>query len=113
MKLPDAEPIRRKDLKPCVLCGKGLLHDGNIGVYRVTFEQHIVDHSAVMRAHGLETFFGGGTQGAVLADVMGTDEPLFKPFEQHSLLICAECFLRYHSAQITLAEAWEANHEAG
>ena len=85
--------IHREDLKPCAACGKGVLHGGGPVTYRVTFEQHLVNPGAVSRAHGLETYFGGGVRGATLAHVMGTGEPLFHPVSQVSALFCSDCFM--------------------
>jgi hypothetical protein len=85
-------PLGRKDLKPCAICGKGLMHTGLPLFWRVHVERIGVDAQAVQRQAGLETFFGGGHAGAVLADVMGDGAALAKPLDAPTVrLICESC----------------------
>lgn len=95
--------MRRKDIKPCVICGKGVMHNGDIAAYQVTVQQHIVDHQAVRRQAGLEMMLGN----AYLAHVMGPNEELLKPVgEPRPVLMCQPCFL---NTDISVAEVWEAS----
>jgi len=84
--------FRRRNLVPCALCGKGVMHDGSPIFYRVRVEQLVVDIGAVQRRHGLEQFFGGGGVGAELAQAMGADEPIAKPLSSiFEALLCQSC----------------------
>lgn len=89
---PQLPPIGRKDLKPCSVCGKGLMHTGLPLFWRVHVERIGVDAQAVQRQAGLETFFGGGQAGAVLAEVMGDGRALATPLDKPAVhLICESC----------------------
>lgn len=95
--------IRRADLQACCLCGKGLLHDGNIVAYGVTVQQYIADVGAINRQAGLEMMLGGH---ASLAHIMGTDSEFLKAVgEEKPKLVCQPCFLHSHTASIWEAEA--------
>jgi hypothetical protein len=85
-------PLGRKDLKPCAICGKGLMHTGLPLFLRVHIERIGVDAQAVQRQAGLETFFGGGQTGAMLADIMGDGSRIAAPLDKPAVhLICESC----------------------
>ena len=84
--------LKRLDLKPCVLCWKGLAHAGIPFFWRVRLQMFGLDARAIQRRHGMEEMFGGGNAGAALAQVMGTDDDLAKPIgEEQQGLVCATC----------------------
>lgn len=86
--------MKRRDIENCARCGKGLMACGFPSFARVTFEPMIVELGAVQRRHGLEQFFGGGTGGAVLAEVMGDNADLAVPVGNALTgLICGSCAL--------------------
>lgn len=87
----DAE-IHRRDIKPCALCSKGLMHTGIPLFYRVTVQRFGFDALAIDERRGLELMLGS----PVLAEVMGSRTPLAKAlFEPaYSLLICEECAMK-------------------
>ncbi len=83
--------LRRKDLKMCGLCGKGVMHDNNIMFHRITLERFLVDVGAVQRQHGLEMSMGGDAMAGI-AQIMGPDEDLAKRVgEPDTAIICDEC----------------------
>lgn len=87
--------MKRNEIQPCALCGKGVMHDGNIMFTKVRLERFVVDLKAIERRHGLETFFGGGQGGAVLAGVMGTDDDLAVSVDDGvEVLICDPCSMQ-------------------
>ena len=87
--------IKRKHIKNCALCDKGVAHDGNMTFYRLKIERFMLSPRGIQQTAGLEQFFGGGGGGAMLADVMGSDPDLAKavilPVE---VLICEDCATR-------------------
>jgi hypothetical protein len=87
--------MKARDIKPCAICGKGVMHSGVPLFYRVKVESMGVDIAAVKRHSGLEQVFGGGQAGAVLADVMGPDPDIAKPIieDQPAVLVCQTCAL--------------------
>lgn len=88
----DRPGLKRKDIEKCCLCGLGVAHDGSFTFYRIKLERFLFDPKAIQRRHGLETFFGGGAGGALLAGVMGTDDDLAKSFSDEDVgLICDSC----------------------
>lgn len=84
--------LKHRQLQPCLLCNKGVMHEGMITFYRVQLERYVVDTRAVQRGAGMEMMMGGNP---LLANVMGPDEDLAKqlvgPLE---VLICEGCALR-------------------
>lgn len=84
--------MKSADLKPCAICGKGVIHAGVPLFYRVKLEHMGVDLNAVQRIAGMEMMFGGGVAGVTLARVMGPDPDIAKPIvEAQTLLICQPC----------------------
>ncbi len=81
--------MKRKDIKPCVLCGKGIMHDNNILFYQVTLTRLGVNLGAVQQRAGLEMMLGS----PVLAEVMGPDEDLATKITTIQFLICDPCAL--------------------
>lgn len=102
------QPLQREDLRPCDMCGKGLMHSGLPLFWRVHIERMGVDVQAVQRRAGMEQFFGGGAGGSLLAGVMGDGAPLASPFNQSSLLLCEPCAIERH---LPVAAFTEWSHE--
>lgn len=85
--------MKRRDIKPCACCKRGIAAAGPT-FYAVQVRYFVLDAREIQRAHGLELHFGGGTAGAVLADVMGTNPDLAQPLgEIRDLWICLDCAL--------------------
>ena len=84
--------FKRDDLgnKKCIACGKGVGHDG-IDFYRVRFERFMLDIRGIQKTAGLEMYFGGGQQGAVLAHFMGSDPNIALGLGEHEILACGPC----------------------
>ncbi len=87
--------MKAREIKPCAICGRGVMHSGVPLFYRVKVESMGIDVGAVKRQAGLEQVFGGGQAGAVLADVMGPDPDIARPVieDQPTVLICQPCAL--------------------
>lgn len=84
--------IKRRDLKRCAMCDRGVAERGDLTFYRVSIEHFVLDARAIQRRHGLETFFGGGGPGAALAEVMGGDEDLAKRLGDPAAgILCMHC----------------------
>lgn len=97
--------IKRREITNCALCGKGLAHNGAIMFNRVKVERFAFDYRQIRQLRGLEEFFGGGSPGAVLASVMGTDADLAKCMnpEVGAKLVCDMCAFS-NTALLVLAE---------
>ena len=87
--------MHRKDLQPCAICNKGVMHTGLPLFWRVRIERMGVDMQAAQRQHGMEQFFGGSGPGAVaLADVFNDGAPIAKPLDEaKTVLVCETCAL--------------------
>lgn len=87
------DTFKRRDIQPCCICGKGIMHDNQITFMRVEGLQYLaIDPGAVQRIHGLELFFGGDNAGAALAHAMGDDPELAKELMRtENKLVCLEC----------------------
>lgn len=80
--------MKRDDIKPCILCGEGVLHDNNLTFYRIKLTRMIVDVGAVNRQAGLEMMVGS----PAIANIMGPDEDLAQPImEEIDVLVCEPC----------------------
>lgn len=83
--------MKRKDFKPCMFCNQGVAHDNQIAFFKVEVTYQVLDGKAIQREHGLEEFFGGGQQGARLANVMGDDPHLSHKVGFREGLVCLSC----------------------
>lgn len=80
--------LHQRDIQPCGICGKGLMHAGSPTAYRVTIDHLIFNPRAIQRQHGLEQMLGGN---AALAHAMGTQEAMAEPVTSETVLVCQEC----------------------
>ncbi len=85
--------MKRKDIKNCALCGKGIAHAGIPLFYVLKIQRFGLNAQAINQQAGLEQYFGGGSQGAVLANVMGADPDIAKPINENEseVWICEPC----------------------
>lgn len=83
--------MKQKDIKKCVLCGKGVMHDGQVTFYRLKIERLIINVGAIKRQHGLEMMIGGS-----LAAVMGPNEDMARPVDGEPIgaIVCEECSMK-------------------
>jgi len=104
--------LRRQDLEKCAVCGEGVMHAGNLDVYRVEITQYIAHARNIQRETGLEMMMGGGSAGAVLASVMGDNPVLLQEISVSSGLLCQPCFMEHAaSGWGKLGDATEARRE--
>lgn len=97
--------LKRADITPCIVCDKGMMHDNNISFYRITAQHFIADLVAIQRRHGHELMMGGGSAGAMLAEIMGPGEDLAKaPSAPETFLICQPCALLNNHSIIAMLE---------
>lgn len=92
--------MKQSDLRPCALCGQGMMHAGSPIFYRVTVDHMVVDLGAAQRQHGLEMMMG---PAASLAQVLGPDEDMAKQASRVTALVCQECALSPASALLHIA----------
>jgi hypothetical protein len=85
-------PFSRQDIRPCAVCGKGLMHDNPLGLFwRVTAERMAIDQPAVRREHGLEQMMGGHVGlAAALSPERSFANQVAAP---RAMLICEPCVL--------------------
>lgn len=88
MKAPGG--MKQNDIKPCLLCGKGVMHTGSPAFFRVKLEHMCINLNAVHRQAGLEQLLGGN---ASLAFHMGMQEDIASPVTTCEGLICQSCAL--------------------
>lgn len=105
--------FKRHEVQPCLLCGEGVAHDGNIDFYRISLERFFLDAKAIRRQHGLELMLGGGGSGAKLAGIFGPDEDFAKEPSPHpSFLVCGSCAF-HKKIPIALMAEREAKRSEG
>lgn len=98
--------MKAKELRPCGICGNGLMHTGVPLFYRVTIEVMGIDLQAVRERRGLEMLFGDKPGSAALAEVFApTGEVANRVHDPDSMLICQQCAANYeHACILRLAE---------
>lgn len=84
------EPLDRSELKPCALCGKGVLHTGAPFFYELTIAQCVADLSSIRQQHGLELMLGAA---APLAAVLVPSTTVARRMPASRVLVCSECAL--------------------
>lgn len=87
---PRPTTLTRKELRPCAHCGKGLMHDGAIVVYRARVEQLVLDRQALSRAAGMEMMMGGN---AAIAAVFAPDNYYAHVMDEKTVVLCQQCAL--------------------
>lgn len=89
--------MKAADLKPCAICGKGVMHAGTPIFYRVKVESMGIDVNAVRRADAMERYFGGSAanQAGVAVARVFEDPEIAKPIieDQPVVLVCQPCAL--------------------
>lgn len=83
--------MKQGEIKKCVFCKKGMMHDGHFSFYRLTLDRLVVNTGAVQRQHGLEMILGN----AAIAHVMGTNEDIAQSIgDKIDVLICEDCAIK-------------------
>jgi hypothetical protein len=93
--------IKADELKPCAICGKGVMHSGVPLFYRVSVEIMGVDASAVRQAHAMEQFFNGAVPIARVFMDPDIAKPVFDPVES---VICQPCALEARPLALLLEQ---------
>lgn len=97
--------MKANELRPCDLCGKGLMHSGVPLFFRLTVERLAVDPQAIRERVGLATMFGNTPGAGAIAEVFASRSDVATPFvERHELLVCENCAIDPHCVH-SLAEA--------
>lgn len=92
--MADRPGLKRKDLKKCACCDRGIMACGAAIFWRVNIEMFAVNMRAVERQHGLEMMLGS----PALANVMGPDDDLAVRIEtgdSDPMLVCNDCMLKH------------------
>lgn len=91
----------RSEIKPCAMCGKGVLHTGAPFFYEVKVTQCMADMREIQRQHGLEVMMGGN---AALAEVFAASTTVAHRLPEQRLLVCSECALMKNQPIAALPE---------
>lgn len=97
--------MKQHEIKPCLSCGKGVMHSNDITFLRVKIEAMVVDLNAVREQHGLELQIGA------LASVMGPDKDLAKGLGEKVFLMCLPCTLEPKPVYMLLERASELDDD--
>ena len=88
--------MKRKEIEPCAICGKGVMHDNMLTFYRVKLDYMIGNIPAIQRQAGLDMMLGN----AAIAHVMGLDEDIAIPMHEQSFLLCFDCAVQHQVAAL-------------
>ena len=81
--------MKHEDIKPCAICGQGVMSKGIPLFYTIKIQRHAIDLGAVQRQNGLEQMMGGHAQ---LANIMGPNEDMTKQMtEEKEVWVCDDC----------------------
>ena len=89
--------MKQRDIQPCVMCQRGVMHDNNLAFYRLDLQYLIANVGAIQRQSGLEMLLGGHAR---IALALGPDEDMATPISQGVVLVCLECATTYPLAAI-------------
>ncbi|MBO3760397.1 hypothetical protein [Ciceribacter sp. L1K22] len=81
-------PMDIDELRPCAVCGKGVMHTGSPVFYELNIASCVVDLKNVQRMHGLEQMMGGAT---ALARVFSPSNVVAQRMPADRVLLCSEC----------------------
>jgi hypothetical protein len=86
------EPLlSREQLKPCPVCGKGLMHSGVPLVWKFTIQRIGIDGRKIQQERGLEMMLGGS---AALASAFSPNIDFgVKLDDPKTLIVCEPCAL--------------------
>jgi hypothetical protein len=83
--------ISREDLRPCPMCGKGLMHNGLPLAWKITMHRLGIDVNAVRREQGLEMLMGGSV---ALARAFSPNSEFGLEIEKPiTVMVCEPCAL--------------------
>jgi len=84
----DVKPFDRSEIEPCLICRKGLMHDGNLTFYEVTVTQCVADLTSIRQQHGLEVMLGGA---AAVAAAFSPTTNVAHRLPPTRRLVCLDC----------------------
>ena len=97
--------MKQSEIKPCQLCGEGVLHSQGATFMRVSATYLVADFGAIRQQHGLEMSMGAA---APLAAIMGPDRDMAKPLSSVSdAFVCLHCMMRPIAELLEKAEMSE------
>lgn len=103
--MKELEGRKQRDVKPCLLCGQGIMHDGGFHFYEVSVQSFLVDTKAVMRQSGLEQMMDFNV---AIAQALGPDVDIAKaPVEATVCWLCQPCALGKDGILAILAQTEE------
>lgn len=79
--------IDADDIKPCALCGNGLLHAGSPVFYEISIASCVVDLIVARQLHGMELMMGS----IAVARTMAPSTAIAQRLEPSRHFICASC----------------------
>lgn len=89
--MTETTPLDRRELQPCSLCGKGVLHAGTPVFYELAFGTCVADIRSIQQQHGLEQMLGAA---AALAPVFAPSTVVAHRLPAVRHLICSDCVLQ-------------------
>lgn len=81
------EGLKLDQIRPCDVCGKGLLEDGLMPC-RVRIERFVPDVAGINALSGLTTTLGGNL---AIAQALAPKDELLKKFDEIDLFVCPRC----------------------
>ena len=93
------KPFDVGELKPCALCKKGMMHNGDVAFYEIEIAQCVVDLRNVQRIHGLELMMDGATG---IARALSPNNNVAQRLPSARHLVCQPCLIERTDLAILL-----------
>lgn len=100
--MAEGKTIDASEVRLCVGCGRGVMHDANIIFYRITMETCCVDLAGMRQVHAMEMLMGGNT---AIAHALSPTTTIGSVVGADSHWLCMECVV---TENIGLARILEA-----
>lgn len=84
----DVKPFDRKEIEPCILCGKGIGHAGGVSFYEISIGQVIVDFASIRTQVGMEMIVGDPG----IASILSPTTRIGARMPPNRMIVCDSCF---------------------
>ena len=96
--------MRANEVESCIVCEKGVCHDGHVTFHRVRFERMGLDRKALNERIGLHHLFNGRAGPGLIEAFASNPDVASLIHEPASALICEDCAMRPDLCIMALAE---------
>ena len=93
--------MKSASIRPCAVCGKGLLHAGHPMFFCVSIQRMVIDMREILRVSGTERMLAGNVP---IARALYDPEIANALDEPTTVLLCMDCAVKSNACVAQLAE---------